>query len=163
MFDITTLINDVILLGGFGGIVRWAVKNKGSILKVGEEIVQGAVALEKTSVGKVIEGELHLKLDAVTKQFRESEIGHLAAVALNYTAKDWGELSQVQKDALCLHLSTALPGEWNVSKADIEKAFEAVQKAADIVAGLPVIQSADKFTEEAKAIESKPVETATVA
>lgn len=148
---INGIISGIVTVAGlFGlhkaGLIDWLKKEAPVIVEVANEIIH-------TPGAKIVETELHHKVDELTKKFQSSELGRLVAEALNYTEKDWEQLSDDQKKALILHISTLLPNEWHFTKAQIEEAFVLAQKASDIVGKLPIIQSADQFTSEQIALK----------
>lgn len=162
MFDLTNVSN--IVVGSVVSIGAYILAHKAGIIsfirKEAPVVAQVAQSVASLPGAKLVEVELHQKLNDTEAKFRDSELGRLAAVALNYTAKDLHELSDVQLNALAIKISTQVPKEWNVSEAQIVEALRLAQKASDAIAADPVVVAADAFTEQkAQAVQQRQVDT----
>jgi hypothetical protein len=153
MVDVTTsqIVNDAInwavFVGGAFGVskTRIGAKVLAFLLKEKGVITQGVDELIHSPAGKVVEAELHHKLNKVADDLTQTQLGKVSAEVLHGVGIALGSLSEDQRKAVILLISTQLP---SVSKGAIEKALAETQKIADAIQQNPLIQSANKFTQE---------------
>jgi CRISPR/Cas system-associated protein Cas10 (large subunit of type III CRISPR-Cas system) len=159
MSIISQLINDVIILGGIVGLsktplLQFVVKNKEAITHVVEDAVEVVKDVAKFPAMEAIKAELHHKLNNALDELKKSELGRLAALSLNAFENALHDLSDDQKKAIILNISTILQQKGiNVSKDEIEKALDEAQKASNEIEQSPIIQAANKFTQEQIALK----------
>jgi len=112
------------------------------ITRGAETLVTDLVSTQSTKVA-----EVHLKseLDTALNDVRKTTLGQFAAQGLLAMGKSLANLTPGQVEALTLHISTLVPTDWHVTKAEITGALDAVQKASEAVAQVPYIVSANQF------------------
>ncbi|UOF90746.1 hypothetical protein LSG31_00240 [Fodinisporobacter ferrooxydans] len=159
MYDYTQLINDVVAAGlavsGIVGLARKGKLNFGVIKEVAKDVAVVAEDAVKIPAIAAVKTELEHKLSGVMDDLKKSELGRLAAEALNYTEKDLKDLSDDQKKALVFYVQSALANKYNVTKDEIEKALELAQQASDAIADSPLVKAADAFTAELQAPQTQ--------
>lgn len=96
-------------------------------------------------------------IEKLTGQLKGSELGKVTATVLNAFSETLDQLSTTQKEAVILQISNMLPKEWNITKAEIESALDAAQKASDSVAEVPYIKTANQFKQDVQASQTVSV------
>ncbi|MCL6453538.1 MAG: hypothetical protein K6T78_07910 [Alicyclobacillus sp.] len=166
------ILSDVItwvVTAGVGSLAA-LVTHKGLLGKVGAFVaehagqiehaaVAGAEALVSTPAAKAAEVHLKDQLDKALSDLQQTTVGQLAAQALAAASRRLEQLTPEQVSALALHISTQLPAEWHVGKQMITDALTAAQKAADAIAGAPVVRAAAQFAAEVAAAQQQPQAT----
>lgn len=150
---ISQVVNDAILLVGWAGTLFGFGKSKwfGAAVQFVEKekdvIVAGAEALLDNA-----------KVANIEEQLQKSELAKLAAIGLHALGATYNTLSADQLKALALHIQTLLPVDSKFSQQDILDALQQAQKLADDIANHPLIQAANKFTQEQIAANNTPVQ-----
>lgn len=153
MFDVTTqqVVNDAIVFGAAIASALGLGKSKkvqafwGWLKKEEPVIVQGVEDLLASPEAKAIEAKLKVELANAESKLADTQLGKLSAEALHAVGTALEHLTPEQVNALVLHIATVLP---NVSKAKIEAALQDAEYAAKSIAGVAVIQAANKFAQE---------------
>lgn len=145
----SSLISVAMYIGAHrAGIISFFKKEAPAAVGVLETTFHVAEGIAELPLAKTIEADLRHKLNVEQGKSQESEIGRIAGAALNALEADLKGLSNEQKTAILLEIGKLLPAEWNVSKADIEKALTEVQKLSDTIAAARSIVLANQFTQE---------------
>lgn len=157
-FDWTTVVNvvatSILSSGLFVGVLRkYPLLLKGVVYveQHASEIVQEAEAIGKlivsTPAGAVAAHSLHVEVDRVTEDFKNSEIARLALIGLHSFGSLVENLSDVQKVALVKFVVESVSSDWNINADDVQNILGEAQKAVEAFSQLEIVKAANFFTD----------------